>query len=97
MPAPKKPQSREDAYRVIQEAAAREVAGWPTWKRNATQVPLEERGHHRARPAAAPAPDKESRDEAYQRIQEAAAREVAGWPAWKRNATQVPVEERHRR
>jgi hypothetical protein len=40
MPAPKKPQSRAEAYRRIQEDAAREVAGWPEWKRHATQVPV---------------------------------------------------------
>jgi len=98
MTKPKTPQSREEEYRAIQEAAARTVAGWPEWKRNATQVPVEERGQHPARKLATPPPPtKESRDEAYQRIQEAAAREVAGWPAWKRNATQVPAEERHRR
>jgi hypothetical protein len=97
MPAPKTPQSREEEYRAIQEAAARTVAGWPEWKRNATAVPIEERGRHRARSATPPPPDTESREEAYRRIQDDAARTVDGWPEWKRHATAVPVEERHRR
>lgn len=37
-------ESRRDAYRRIEEAAARRVASWPAWKQNATQVPIDRRG-----------------------------------------------------
>jgi len=92
MTKPKTPPSREEAYRRIQEGAARTVAGWPEWKRNATQVPVEERGlHNRVRSAAPTPPSSESREEAYRRIQEGAARTVASWPAHKRGNTEAPA------
>jgi hypothetical protein len=37
----------------------------------------------------------EDRREAYRRIEEAAAQRFGTWPAWKQNATQVPVERRN--
>ena len=41
--------------------------------------------------------DAEDRESQYRRIQDAAARTVAGWPKWKQNATQVEVCPRCRR
>lgn len=34
---------RSELYRRVADAAAQDVANWPTWKRNATQVPVSER------------------------------------------------------
>jgi hypothetical protein len=36
-------ENRSHLYRRVADAAAQDVANWPTWKRNATQVPLSER------------------------------------------------------
>ncbi len=36
-------EKRSHIYRRVADAAAQDVANWPTWKRNATQVPLSER------------------------------------------------------
>ena len=97
--APKDIMTDEATLRRVGQAAAKEVAGWPEWRKHPTQVSRAERDKVRNAPPAPPEPgifERPDHEEILRRVGQRATDEVASWPEWRRNPTQVPRSERHK-